>query len=411
MDKDNIFFADDKMESLPWKGENYWVSQLNYAPGIQGNFNKPLEIVIHDSTLRDGEQAPGVSFSKEQKIEVAKKLDEIGVQYIEAGFPAVSAREQETIATISSLGLDAKITCLSRAMEKDIDLAVDAGVWGAILEVPVGFPRLKYQFGWEEEDVITKTMNAIEYAGKKDINVILFLIDAARARGEFLKRLLTKADNTGLVSKISVVDTLGAATPETVSLMVKSIKSWVDVPLETHMHNDFGLGTINTISGLMAGAESFSCTMNGLGQRAGNAPLEEIVFALKLLYGVESNLKVEKIRELSRYIKELSGIDMPPYKPVVGEKIFNWEAGIPTAALRKLPLSVEPYTPDLVGEEHKIILGKKAGKANILYKLEEFGYEADDEQIKTLVTRVKDLAIKKNAPLTDADFKELYHSL
>jgi methanogen homocitrate synthase len=407
---ENINFADQRLEEQPWKGKNHWVSHFNFAPEITEKFNKPAKIIVHDSTLRDGEQAPGVSFSKEQKISIAKKLDEIGVQYIEAGFPAVSKEDQEAIAAISSLGLKAKTTCLTRAIEKDVDLAAEVGVWGSIIEVPVGYPRLKYQFNWEEQEVMKRTMNALEYANKKGLKTILFLIDAARARAGFLKEFLTTADESGLVDKISVVDTLGAATPEALSLLVRTVKKWVKAPLEVHFHNDFGLATINTISGLMAGAESFSCTVNGLGQRAGNAPLEEVVFALKLLYGVDSDLKLEKIRDLSDYIQDLSGIKMPPYKAVVGDKIFNWEAGIPTAALRRLPLTVEPYTPELVGEKHEIILGKKAGKANILYKLEEFNLDYDDELVEKLVQVVKEKAIQKNEPLSDQEFKDLYTS-
>lgn len=296
-------------------------------------------------------------------------------------------------------------------MEKDIDVAADCGVWGSILEVPAGYPRLKYQFGWEEEEVVSRTMKAMEYAGKKDLRLIVFLMDALRARAGFLKSFLTEVDKSGLADKICIVDTTGVATPEALMLLIKKIKKWVKTPLEVHVHNDFGLGTINTISALMAGAESFSCTVNGIGQRAGNAPLEEIVFALKLLYGVKTDLKLKKIRSLSKYIQELTGINMPPYKPIVGDKIFNWEAGIPTAALCKFPLSVEHYTPELVGEKHQIILGKKAGKANVLFKLEEFGFEYDDELIKKLVTKVKELSIEKNSYISDKEFKELYEVL
>ena len=161
----------------------------------------------------------------------------------------------------------------------------------------------------------------------------------------------------------------------------------------------------------MAGVESFSCTVNDIGQRAGNAPLEEIVFTLKLLYGVETDLKIEKIRDMSKYIQELSGIKMHPYKSIVGDKIFNWEAGIPTAALRKLPLSVESYTPDLLGTKHQIILGKKAGKANVLFKLEEFGLKYDDKIVENLVSKVKELAVEKNSYLSDKEFMELYKNL
>ena len=404
-------FADQRLESLPWKGQDYWVSQYNFVKEIEDKLIKPKEVIIHDSTLRDGEQAPGLSFNKNQKIEVAKMLNDIGVQYIEAGFPAISKEEANTISEIAKLDLNAKITCLTRATKEDVDRAVDCGVWGAIIEVPVGYPRLKYQFEWKEEEVINKTMEILDYAKSKGLNVILFLIDATRARGDFLKKLLVMADETKNIDKVSVVDTLGCANPEAINYMVKNIKKWVSVPLEVHVHNDFGLGTINTIAGLMAGAESFSCTVNGIGQRGGNASLEEIVLALKLLYGVETNIDITKLKELSLFIQELSNIKVPPYKPVVGSNLFDWEAGIPTAALRKLPLTVEPYTPKLLGEEHNILLGKKSGKANILYKLEENNLDYDKKLIDKLLAKSKEIATNNNKPLTNNEFLGIYKQL
>lgn len=406
-----ISFADQNLESLPWKGQNHWVSQYNFAKEIEENLIKPKEIVIHDSTLRDGEQAPGLSFNKNQKIEIAKMLDDIGVQYIEAGFPAISKEEANTISEIAKLNLDAKITCLTRATKEDVDRAFNCGVWGSIIEVPVGYPRLKYQFEWEEEEVINKTMEVLKYAKSKGLNIILFLIDATRAKGDFLKRLLVMADETNYIDKISIVDTLGCANPEAISYMVKNIKKWVNVPLEVHVHNDFGLGTINTIAGLMAGADSFSCTVNGIGQRGGNAALEEIVLALNLLYGIETDIDITKLNDLSKFIQELSNIKVPPYKPVVGDKLFDWEAGIPTAALRKLPLTVEPYTPELLGKSHNIILGKKSGKANILYKLEENNLEYNNKLIDELLAKSKEVATNNNRTLTNDEFLEIYSQL
>lgn len=392
------------MEQGKWKEKDFWVSHYNYLPEILASQVRPPEVIAHDSTLRDGEQAPGVSFNVEQKVQIAKMLDEIGVQYIEAGFPAVSEQDQKSIKAITSLNLKAKITCLSRAIKKDIQLAVDCGVWGAIVEVPTGHPRLKYQFGWSEDEVLKKTLGALEYAAIKNLNIILFLIDATRASYPFIHQLVTRAQEFDVVKKLSIVDTLGAASPEAIVGMVKKIREDFTLPLEVHCHNDFGLGTANTIAALFAGVESFACTINGMGQRAGNAPLEDVVLALTLLYGMPCSLRLDKIRELSTYIQEITKIEMPQYKAVVGNKIFNWEAGIPTAALRKYPLTVEPYLPHLIGDHHTIVLGKQAGKANIIFKMEEHGLTFDDELVDAMVVKVKELAQEKNDAITDEEF-------
>lgn len=406
---DKLGFADDTLERGPWKGQYQWVSQFNYADSSALEENRSRQIVVHDSTLRDGEQAPGVSFSVEQKIEIAKRLDAAGIQYIEAGFPAVSDADATSVAKIASLGLDARITCLSRATEKDVDLAADCGVWAAIMEVPVGYPRLKYQFEWTEDEVLSRTFKAIEHARKRGVNVILFFIDTARVRAAFLKRFIKLANQDDVIKRISLVDTLGAATPEAMRLLVSTAKEWTDKPLEVHCHDDFGLGTVNTITGLMSGAEAFSGTINGLGQRAGNAAVEEVIMAMHLLYGVPTELRLDRLRDLSTYVQELSGVRMPQYKAVVGEKLFHWEAGIPTAALRKLPTTVEPYVPDLVGADHSIVLGKKTGKANILFKLEEMNLPTDDDVlVESLVQAVKSLAINENRTVSDDEFKKLY---
>jgi methanogen homocitrate synthase len=407
----DIKYFDKQLENGPWRSENYWVSQYNFDPEFIESVSLPKDIVIHDSTLRDGEQAPGVSFNYEQKIEIAKLLDAVGVQFIEAGFPAVSEMDRKSIEAISSMNLNSAITCLSRAMPKDIDLAIDCGVSAAIMELPIGYPRLKYQFEWEESEVLKRTLNALEYAEKKNMDIFLFMIDTARIRGGFLKEFITETTKNPIVKKISIVDTLGGATPHAISYLVKAVKQLTDIPVEVHCHNDFGLGTANTISGLTAGAESFACTVNGLGQRAGNTSLEEVVMALNVLYGIPNNLNISKLRELSQLVQELTQIKMPQYKSIVGEKVFDWEAGIPVAALRKLPSTVEPFSPDLVGGKRSIVLGKKSGKANVLFKLEELQESCPEELLGDVVEKIKQLAIKKNGPLTDSEFLDILTSV
>ena len=413
MTKKSELNPDPSIESGPWRRDHLWVSHHNFTPELVQQRIMPKEVVIHDSTLRDGEQAPGVSFDTEDKIRIAKLLDEVGIQYIEAGFPPVSDQDRESIRAICNLGLNAKITCLCRAMKKDIDMSAECGVWGLVLEVPVGYPRLMYQFEWPEKKLYDRVIESVTYAKKeKGLAVDLFLIDTARARLEFLERLLKDAAATGCVDRIAVVDTVGAIVPEAAGWMTRKIRSWVDVPLEMHCHNDLGLGVANTVAGLMAGAQVASSTVGGLGQRAGNAPTEEIIMALKVAYGIPCALKTEKLIELSKLVQELTGYRHPAYRPIVGDNVFRWAAGIPVAALLKEPRTVEAFGPELLGKAHQIELGKKAGKANITWKIEKLGLSSlSDDRVGKLVQRVKDKATDIKGALTDEQFLELYHAL
>lgn len=404
---------DPSIESGPWRRDHVWVSHHNFTPELVQNRKIPAEVSIHDSTLRDGEQAPGVSFDTDDKVRIATMLDEVGVQYIEAGFPPVSQQDRDSIRAICDLNLKADITCLCRAMRNDIDMSADCGVWGVVLEVPIGYPRLMYQFEWPEQKLYDRVMDSITYAKKeKNLGVCLFLIDTARARLEFLERLLKDAVATGCMDRLAIVDTVGAIVPEAVAWLTHKIRQWIDIPLEVHCHNDLGLGVANTIAGLMAGAQIASTTVGGIGQRAGNAPTEEVIMALKVAYGVPCSLKTEKLVELSKLVQELSGYRHPAYRPVVGDNVFRWAAGIPTAALLKEPRTVEAFGPELLGKEHQIEIGKKAGKANIVWKINKLELPpVSDEQIARLVDMVKEKATELKDALSDEQFRELYDSV
>ncbi len=401
------------MEQGPWRQEHVWVSPYNFHQELTSSRIAPTEVIVHDSTLRDGEQAPGVSFDTGDKLRIARMLDQVGVQYIEAGFPPVSEQDRESIKAICRDGLQSRITCLSRAMEKDIDLAAQCGVWGVVLEVPVGYPRLMYQFEWPEQKVCDRVLNAVQYAKKEHgLGVVLFMIDTARARPEFLKRLVSDAAGTGCLDRVAVVDTVGAIVPEAMGLLTRRIGSWIDLPLEVHCHNDLGLGTANTVSGLMNGAQVASTTVGGLGQRAGNAPTEDVIMALKVAYNLPCSLRTEKLVELSKLVQELTGYYQPAYREVVGDNVFRWAAGIPVAALLKEPRTVEAFGPELLGKTHQIELGKKAGKANVNWKIEQLNLDPlSDDQVTRLLDRVKNLAAETKKTLSDDDFKKLYQSV
>lgn len=393
------------LDQGPWKGAKWWVSQFNFGEQVLPQADlRDRKVLFHDSTLRDGEQAPGIVFSAEQKMEIAKRLSDAGVQYIEAGFPAISEAEQRSLRAISEAGLRAKITCLCRAMEKDIDIAKNCGVHGAIIELPVSYPRLKYQFGWEERAVIEKALRVTEYAKQKGLAVYLFMIDSTRAHEEFLEELTKTVTAAGCVDRLSVVDTNGCASPEGMGYLVRKVRSWVDVPVEVHCHNDFGLGVANSISSVKNGAGSVSTTLSALGQRAGNTCLEELVMALTCLYGVNTGIDVAKLYDVSQIVREWSGWSFPPSSPVVGKKLFTWEAGIPTAALMKNPFTVEPILPELFGRRHDVLLGKKSGKANLQWKARELGLALDEEKLPLYLDEVKAQAIRQQRALTDEEF-------
>jgi isopropylmalate/homocitrate/citramalate synthase len=292
-------------------------------------------------------------------------------------------------------------------------MSADCGVWGLVMEVPVGYPRLMYQFEWPEQKLYDRVMDSITYAKKeKGLGVCLFLIDTARARLEFVERLLKDAAAGGCLDRIAVVDTVGAIVPEAAAWMTKKIRSWVDLPLEMHCHNDLGLGVANTIAGLMSGAQIASTTVGGIGQRAGNAPTEEVIMAMKVGYGVPCTLNTEKLVELSKLVQELTGYRHPAYRAIVGDNVFRWAAGIPVAALLKEPRTVEAFGPELLGQKHQIEIGKKAGKANIQWKIDKLGLPAlSDETVNQLVNLVKEKATEIKNSLSDEQFTRLYDSL
>jgi isopropylmalate/homocitrate/citramalate synthase len=395
-------------EHGPWKTDLSWASPYNWHPD-----NRMPEhvrfIELYDTTLRDGEQAAGVSFSVDEKVEIAHALDAAGVDFIEAGFPVVSEVDTRAVKEISAAGLAARITVLSRARREDLDLAAECGVWGTSIEVPIGFPRLKYQFGWGPDEVQAKATDAMTYAASLGLSPSLFLIDSTRAEESTLEQVIKACHDTGDMRRIVVVDTLGVAVPRTIAYLVARVREWApDVVIELHTHNDFGLAVGNALAGIEAGASCVQATVNGLGQRAGNASIEEVAMALRVLHGVETNLALDHMVGLSKLVSARSGYKIADNKPVTGDRLFTWEAGLPVAALRKNPLSVNPFHAEAVGAEFDLMLGKQSGRASIEWALERIGVDGvDDETIDELVTLVKQEGMDTAAAVSFERFAEL----
>lgn len=393
-----------------WIRDEWWTSEYNFRDEVRKGFNLPKRIQIHDATLRDGEQTPGVVFRKEEKIAIAKALDEVGVDRIEAGMPAVSSEDMEAMKAISSLGLKAKIMAFCRVMTSDIDKAVECGTWGVVLEIPSGLPRLKYQFNWSEDEIIRRSIEGINYAKKKGLYVCYFPYDTTRAEFTFIRRLVKEVTTNAEPDSIAIVDTTGCILPEAMRFLVSQVKSLTSLPIEVHNHNDFSLATANSLAAVEAGAEVVHVCVNGLGERTGNTSLEEVAVCLRTLLGVEIGVKLEKLHQLSQLVEKMSGIKLAVNKPVVGSNIFTRESGLGADIFKDNPRVAFAIHPNLVSREFQLVLGKKSGAPSIKVKLNEMGISATDEQIKSILNKVKLAGIAKKGLLSDSEFRDIVTS-
>ena len=386
----------------------WWISPYNFSEEVVKSFDLPPKVQIHDATLRDGEQTPGVVFRKEDKVRIAKGLDEVGVERIEAGMPAVSSEDFEAIKEISKLGLKSKIFTFARALKSDIDSAVECGANGVVIEIPIGYPKLKYQFGWSWEDVLKKSIDVINYAKERKLYAVYFPYDTTRAREEDLDNLFSGIMKYSSPDSIGIVDTMGCALPEAIQYLVRKAKKLTGLPVEVHTHNDFGMGVATELAAVTAGAEVVHSCINGLGERTGNAALEELMMGLHVLLGMDTPYKFDKIIKLAKLAEEISGIKIPRNKPVTGEGNFTRESGIGVDLVIKTPLAMFATDPKFTGREGKIVLGKKSGKLSVKYYLEKLGIKnVSEEQTMEIVKKVKKLGINKRTLLNEEEFKNI----
>ena len=404
------------MADKKWVGPSWVSSPYNFAPGALGKQRFPKKLQLYDVTCRDGEQRPGVVFSKDDKVKIAQKLDEAGIQRIEAGMPAVSEEDFQAVHDIAHLGQKADVVAFSRARKDDIDLALKAGVSNILIEAPSSDPLIKIGFNWDKKKVLGMVLEATQYAKAHGLKTTFFAVDSARADPGFLRKLYTSAIKQSHVDSVAVVDTFGVTSPEGFAQLVKSVRRYVNVPIEVHCHNDFGLGTANAIAGLSAGASIAHTNVNGIGERAGGASTEEVAVALRVLYGKDLGFNFGKFYELSQLVQRVSGVPVSPQKPVVGETAFGYEAGIAVmfsyrfAHANALRYAV-PYMPQLVGNKFSVTLGKKSGAMSIRWRLEELGYEGTDEQADKLLTKVKEMGVRLRRGLTDDEFTGLVNEV
>jgi isopropylmalate/homocitrate/citramalate synthase len=400
------------MNQKYFRENQWWVSPYNFISEVRSQFQLPARVSIHDATLRDGEQTPGVVFTIADKVAIAEKLAEVGVERIEAGMPAVSDQDFQAIKEISRLGLKSKIYVLARAMNADIDKAVECGCHGVVIEIPIGYPKLKYQFQWTWEDVLRKSVGVINYAKSRGLHAVYFPYDTTRAREEDLRNLFTRLMQDAPPDSVGVVDTMGCALPEAIKYLVRLVKSLTNLPIEVHTHNDFGMAVATELAGVEAGAECVHSCANGLGERTGNAALEELMVALHVLYGYDTEYVLAKLPELGELVRRLSRQNFAINKPILGERNFTRESGIGVDLVVKEPLAMFGTHPALTGRHGDVVLGKKSGKASIVYHLEQLEIrDANDDAIAEMLRRVKEKGIEKRGLLSSEEFREIVDSV
>lgn len=359
---------------------------------FEHNDNKPMNFFFCDTTLRDGEQSPGVSFTPQQKVEIAQLLDEIGIESIDAGFAATSAEERLSIRMICELGLKLRVMSMCRVNKEEIDLAAECGVNGVILFIPGSDIHLKAKFQTDLSEtrkiLMNKSMDAIKYAKDKGLYVEYGLEDATRTDMNFLLEVLHMGNEAG-ADLLGITDTVGASTPERMYTFVNKLVHEFNKPIGVHCHNDFGLATANTIAGLLAGGGYCSPTVNGIGERAGNASLEEIIMSLQVLYGQDLKYNTKLLGRLSELVEKYSNIQMDPFKPVVGRNAYSHESGIHTHGMLKDPLTYEILNPESVGRTRKYVIGKHSGKHVVKYVLESNGFTVSDSDVSDFWSEMK----------------------
>ena len=352
-----------------------------------------MKVRIFDTTLRDGEQTPGVSLSPEKKLNIAKKLDELGIDAIETGFPVISDGEREAVKMITSANLKAELCGLARTNKKDIDAAIDCGLNYIHTFIATSDIHLEYKLKMTRDEALSKAIEAVEYGKSRGLQVEFSAEDATRTDREFLKKVFGEVAKAG-ADRIDIPDTVGYSTPQYIAEITKDAIDATKLPVSVHCHNDFGLAVANAISGIQAGAQCAHVTINGIGERAGNASLEEFVMALNSLQFEqkwETNIDTKLLYETSRYVSKLVGITVQPNKAIVGENAFGHESGIHTHGVLSNPLTYEPISPEVVGRTRWLQVGKHAGIHGMNAMLKEYGIEPNDEQTKQILDQVKNI--------------------
>ncbi len=368
------------------------------------------KVKMVDTTLRDGEQTAGVVFANKEKLHIAKMLDAIGVDQIEAGVPVMGGDEKKAIKEIADAGLNASIMGWNRAVVADVQHSIDCGCDAVAISIAASDIHIQNKLKSTREKVLESISRACEFAKKHNLYVSVNAEDGSRAAPEYLLQFARTAKEAG-ADRLRFCDTIGLMEPFGTYEKIKQIIEEVGIEVEMHMHDDFGLATANTLAGIYAGATYAGVTVVGLGERAGNAALEEVVMALKYLYDTDLGYKTEKFRELALYVSRAAARELPIWKSIVGTNMFAHESGIHVDGALKDPRTYEPITPEEVGMERQIIVGKHSGTASIKHKFKEYGIELEDQEAAAILAEVRTLTVEVKRPLLDEELLSIYKEL
>ena len=371
---------------------------------------KEKEIKIVDTTLRDGEQTAGVAFANHEKVIIAQALSDIGIDQLEVGIPTMGGDEKESIKAICKRGLKSSIMAWNRAVITDIEQSIDCGVDAVAISLSVSDIHIEHKLKKSREWVLENMYNAVSYAKKNGLYISVNGEDASRADVDFLIEFINLAKEAG-ADRFRYCDTVGVMEPFTLRETIEKIHKATNFDIEMHTHNDFGMATANAIAGIVGGANHIGVTVNGLGERAGNAALEEVIMALKFVYGYETNIDTTKFREISKYVSQASGRALQPWKAIVGTNMFRHESGIHADGAMKNPKNYEAFDPSEVGLERQIVIGKHSGKAAIINKFKEYGIELSPIESENMLELVRQTSVRMKRNLFDKELVEIYKDL
>lgn len=376
---------------------------------IVDNINS-RNIKIVDTTLRDGEQTAGVVFANHEKIMIAQMLSDLGIDQLEVGIPAMGGDEKETIKSICKRNLKSSIMAWNRAVISDLEHSIDCGVDAVAISLSVSDIHIKHKLNTSREWVIENMVKAVEFAKKNGLYVSVNGEDASRADTDFLVEYINAAKEAG-ADRFRYCDTVGLMEPFGIRNIIENLRKRTNFEIEMHTHNDFGMATANALAGVLGGANYIGVTVNGLGERAGNAALEEVLMALKILYKHSMDVDTTKFRELCEYVSRASGRVLPDWKPIVGVNMFKHESGIHADGAIKNPMNYESFDPSEVGLMRQIVIGKHSGKSAIINKFGEYNITIDNETAEAVLEKVREFSVAMKRTLFDKEIVQIYYDI